>query len=108
MISKKLNHKSTNIENTRSFDPNANLRLQLDLKIKTYESRRRHIDYRKRSRGLVKIETVDCTKCQRKMSKDFADKQLFYGKKDSPICIPCIEGRARKVLDLNKNDTRNP
>ena len=45
------------------------------------------------------IQVVDCTKCHRKMSKEFADKQIYYGKKDAPICIPCIMGIPRRKIE---------
>lgn len=39
--------------------------------------------------------TVLCTQCTHKMAKDMADKQLFYGRENAPICMACIMGVKR-------------
>lgn len=93
----------------RIIDPEAQFRKELrrrvNEKLKKLYNKESLTRNRRDFHKLLKA-TVACTKCKRQMSKDFADKQLFYGKKDAPICIPCIMGLPRR--DLSKTQLLKP
>lgn len=44
----------------------------------------------------IKKEFSFCSQCKMGMSKDLADKQIYFKREFAPICIPCINGKPRK------------
>jgi hypothetical protein len=63
---------------------------------------RRKIARAKNNFKLLLQKTCKCTQCKRGMSKDFGDKQLFYGRENAPICMACIMGYKRISLKEKK------
>ena len=73
-----------------------------DRELRKQHGQRSKLHWQREHHCAPNMETVDCTQCHRKMKKSFADLQLHYGKKNAPICIPCIEGKPRKPLNIKK------
>lgn len=63
------------------------------------------ISHKNQMKGLKKhriaegiFQTTICTQCERGMSRYLGKLQKENKRENAPICIPCIEGRARKLL----------
>ena len=83
-------------ETNRIFDPRKQLLKEanyLDMDRQARHRRLKHNLWAKKHMSLVQ-----CTKCKRWMSKKFGELQIHYGKKNAPICIPCIEGKPRRKI----------
>ena len=77
----------------------------LDRAIKDYEIARSN-GTRRRQLGMMKsgrMHIAHCTKCKRGLNGHIAKLQRENNVENNPICIPCIEGRARKPLVNGKN-----
>lgn len=69
---------------------------------------KRKLKYEKHKRDMARngkfgpgamSRTVLCTQCNRSMSKYTADQQIENKRDNAPICVACICGIPRKVLN---------
>ena len=71
----------------------------LEKKKLRYESHKREMARKGKFGPGAMSRTVLCTQCDRSMSKYTADQQIENKRENAPICVPCILGKPRKVLN---------
>lgn len=82
------------------FERELNRRVDaLEKKKLRYEKHKREMARKGKFGQGAMSRTVLCTQCNRSMSKYTADQQIENKRDNAPICVACIIGKPRKVLN---------
>ncbi len=84
----------------RIYDPRRALRHVVAFQVAEMEAEKRKSG-RRNLRWFMRPLAI-CSKCHRKFDAKIAKKQIANKRKNAPICIPCIMGRKRRKVPINK------
>lgn len=90
------------------YNTQKQIRYELEKSIRDdmYKEERKKRGRKKHMINLNILVTSKCTQCNRGMERHTANLQIKNNRPNAPICIPCIEGRGRRVL-LTEKELQN-